>query len=160
MKKRLEICLMTLVLLLTIAGCKPNYEGWKEVEIANCGTLKIPEEWMKCEYDGKIYFTDRPLDEPDCNIYFFQITDFEQDTTIFSDNIQWGKFLSSENYSNSSGISTDRLLIDGLAQDVHGFSLIGWDYSDDSVSQLFFYTLDTSIDEDTIRKIAKSFVHN
>ncbi|MGI6264406.1 MAG: hypothetical protein ACOYJY_02945 [Acutalibacteraceae bacterium] len=157
MKKRLVFLLIACFLFFILIGCRSNSKEWKQVEIADCGTIEIPKEWVKSNYNGKIYLADTSVENTSCTIYFFQLTDFEQDVTVFSDNIRFVKYLDaeSEGYSNSAGIAKASFFIDGKAQDLYCFYLGQKDGSD-----VDFYALDTNISKDTIRKIAQSFKMN
>lgn len=151
MKKTISALLLISLMLSMLTGCGPNYEGWKDVELANCGTIKVPAGWMKCEHNGKVYLTDKPLEEENCTIYFFQSFTV-QDSTVFSENIEWIDCLSSEVFSDGAGVGKARLSFDGVIQDVLYFWLPLSDGRDAD-----FFAMDESIDEDTVRKIAKSF---
>ncbi len=72
MKKAVLVVLM-LAMVLSMGGCnRIKYIGWKEVEIRDYGTIKVPDTWMCSEHNGYIYLTDRPLEEEGCIVYFVE----------------------------------------------------------------------------------------
>ena len=45
-----------LAMVLSMGGCnRIKYIGWKEVEIRDYGTIKVPDTWMCSEHNGYIY---------------------------------------------------------------------------------------------------------
>ena len=72
MKRAVSIVLI-LVMTFSMGGCnRIKYIGWKEVDIKDYGTIKVPDTWMYSEHNGFVYLTDRPIDEEGCRIYFVE----------------------------------------------------------------------------------------
>lgn len=78
MKNKFFLSLLTLIIIL-FSGCRidnvlyefgfADYKNWKTIEISNLGTIKIPDNWIKKEYNDLFYFCDK---NDDSKIYLFQ----------------------------------------------------------------------------------------
>ena len=163
MRRALRVtCIATAVILLMmiLSGCSRSpdytYDGWKEVEIPGYGTIKMPVNWKACEKDGKLYLTDKPLDEPDCHIYFFQ-TNYDENTVVCGKTVRLVEawlYEDDEVFGNGAIIFDAKFNVDGVTQTLDHFALAG---ASSTLPHLFLCTFDADISKETIRKIAKSY---
>lgn len=147
-------CVLLIVLL--VSGCSNDYDAWKEVNITEVGSLKIPKEWIYTENNNIIYFTDKEIGEStEYSIYLIGIIcDQGQVEALYQhidENMKYEKLISSETLSNSAIVGKNEYLInDKICQKL--FLDI---YS--SNKQLYIIGLDDSIDYEVAKKIATSY---
>lgn len=152
MKKRMFIIILASILcvLLLINSCAQN-DDWKTIDIDEYGKVDIPKDWTYSIVDEFLVIYS---DSNQNNIALVQYRSGETVNGDF-DNVAELIFIQDENFSNSSAITK---------YEVH--------YKDGSVAERYmlyftgpnnyqsteFICLDDSISEDTLKKIAKSFV--
>ena len=44
--------LLIAMLVFSLSGCSGQYEGWKEIELQDYGSIKVPEGWA-CHIQDK-----------------------------------------------------------------------------------------------------------
>lgn len=170
MKKAFFTIFLLFISGIVIIGFSTNYvryKDWKEVEIEDCGTIKIPKEWVMTEYDGRLYLSDKPLDEEDCTVYFVQSHSYPTsasiaagsdegavDTNLFSREVQMLKSERSSVISNGAIYGEELYSVDGVEEKKLYLELSNLHYH----TRVYLITWDESIDEDMLIKIAKSFV--
>ena len=69
--KPLLFILVALLLLELFTGVF-SYWGWKEVEVENYGTIKVPGDWVYTRLTDGGCFSDRPLEEDGCVYYLVE----------------------------------------------------------------------------------------
>lgn len=148
-----------LLIILLISGCSNQDETWKEVHVANAGSLKIPYEWVYNEKDGVMYLTNKNMDDSsECKIYLIGMTYNEHELEplyrCIAPDMKYVKLISSETFSNSAIIGKNEYIINGQTYEKLFLNL----YS--SEKELYFIVLDNSIEYETVKKIARSFKMN
>jgi hypothetical protein len=108
MKKIIGTGIILILAFCLCAGCFPHYDytGWKTVEIGDCGTIQIPEEWISSEKDGLIYLSDKELFDEGCNTFFVQSRSYGKsgEEGIVESNA-FSKNVSKKQYTKSAGLS-------------------------------------------------------
>lgn len=148
-----------LLIILLVSECSNDYETWKEVNITEFGSLKIPQEWVYNENGDIIYFSDKKTsDSSEYNIYLIGIIcNQDQIESLYKhidENMKYEKLISSETLSNSAIIGENEYLINGKAS--HKFFLDLYS----SNKQLHVIAVDDSVDYEIIKKIGKSYKMN
>ena len=161
MKKTVLIVLI-LVMTFSMGGCnRIKYIGWKEVDIKDYGTIKVPDTWMYSEHNGYVYLTDRPLEEEGCIVYFVE-TEWEpllnEDGNEVSINEYYGEIILKDLIINgSTSLGAYFGMFNFL---LNGEPTIGYYYSFDDVSEdkprLYFVSFNMDITYETLEKIAYS----
>lgn len=155
MKKLLAV----LIFVLLISGCSNKYDGWKEIEVPEVGSFRIPGEWVCNKNDETICFTDKDIDDSsEYKIYLMGAIYEEGQTEIFyqfqGQKVEYREQISSETFSNSVIIGKNEYLIgDELCE-----MLFLDAYSSDK--RLFLIACDESLEYDVVEKIGKSFAMN
>ncbi len=154
---RILILVLTLSLLLPVlTGCiDAKTLRWQKVALENCGTLKLPPDWVCYKKDGLVYILDgsqRPVmiqtqcwADPDGNHADPESNDFYQNVTnlriltsaVFSNGAIYGTYLTEHNGSTSTKY----------------YLHIGYP----SIIRLLVW--DKTIDEEMLITIAKTFEH-
>lgn len=55
--------LLIMIFVFSLSGCSAQYEGWKEIELQDYGSIKVPEGWTYHIQDNEIYFVDEGVTE-------------------------------------------------------------------------------------------------
>ena len=147
-------CILLMVLL--VSGCSNEYEKWKEIDVPNVGSLKIPQEWEYNENGDIIYFSDKKIsDSSEYNIYFIGIIcnqgQIEPLYKHIDKNMKYEKLISSETLSNSAIIGKNEYLINGKTSQKFFLDL----YS--SNKQLYIIAFDDYVDYEIIKKVGNSY---
>lgn len=150
-------CILLMVLL--VSGCSNEYETWKEIDVPNVGSLKIPQEWEYNENGDIIYFSDKKTsDSSEYNIYLIGIIcNQDQIESLYKhidENMKYDKLISSETLSNSAIIGENEYLINGKTS--HKFFLDLYS----SNKQLYIIAIDDSVDYEIIKKVGNSYKMN
>lgn len=148
-----------LLMILLISGCSNEYEAWKEVEVPNIGSLKIPQELEYNENGDIIIFSDKKIsDSSEYNIYLIGIIcNQDQIDSLYKhidENVKYEKLISSETLSNSAIIGENEYLINGETS--HKFFLDIYS----SNKQLYIIAIDDSVDYEIIKKVGNSYRMN
>lgn len=139
--KKILVCIVILSFLLPVlAGCSAvKTLSWQTVEIPNCGTLKLPADWIYYEKDGLIYILDhtkkpvmietnsspgvddRTPGETETNDFFTGVTNLRSlSSTVISNGAIYGTFL-----TDFSGKASEKLFLNiGYDRTV---TLLVWD---------------------------------
>ena len=147
------ICIILVFLILFLMGCSVTI-GWQTVALYRCGTIKLPSEWeiTKTIHDGYMTLSVDSDDESK-NV----LVQYESDGEVspYFDDVQKRETLYSEGFSNSACIAKEKFIYkDGTAEEL--FTLEFTEPND--LDLIKFVCVDKSVSEDTLRKIAKSFV--
>lgn len=155
MKKTITIKLLCAIIIVFTACSTSQYDGWKTINIDNCGALKIPEEWLFYEENGFIYFTD--VDANPIMIQTFSYSGIDEN--------QHGKEESNKFFSKVINIKTltSAVLSNGA---IYGKALVE---KDDCESEKYYLELgyerkilliiwEETLNDELVKKIARSFV--
>ncbi len=157
MKKFLLFFLLLSSLLLS--GCGQEYENWKKVEIKEIGSVKIPNEWVVAYSEGKLYITDKSLENADCNVFFLQTNSFSSfegekgivESNKFCENLQNLQTKTSAVFSNSAIYGTMLFSVDGTEEEMRYL------YLPTENTRILLVSWHNAVDQDTLLKIAKSY---
>lgn len=150
--------LIIIILIIALTVFTSCYSGWKTVKINGVGSLKVPENWVYTEEDGLAYFTDRPIDEDDCGIYLVEpiITRDNVGNDIISNKLfgdaKYIDIITGTGLSNSAGYGQEEYEQDGRKITKY----VIWLYGEKRCPTLIAW--DDLVDEETIKKIAESYL--
>ncbi len=147
------ICLISVFMvfvLLFLNSCSST-KNWKTVEIEGYGTLKVPENWKLSIVDDFIHFSsDESGESKDVLVQYSK----PGSTNEQFDDIKDFVWLVDENYSNSAGIIKYEVLYqNGTSAEM--FILYFTEINNLEFSE--FICVDTSVSEDILKKITKSY---
>ena len=157
------------ILLLLCGACSWNKEGWKTVKIMEFpmengtyhegevyGTLRIPEDWVFTQDGEHLYFTDRPVDEEECQIYLISFVEDDDENVILKN---WNREgLTGKMNTTSTGNS-------GVCSNGIVYSLRTWNIDEDKNEKWqiaipnipILVAWDDLVDQQDIKRIAASF---
>ncbi len=153
MNKNIRLISTIIILLsLYLTSCgTPN--NWQTVEIKDFGNMKVPENWKLSTKNGFIYFSVQEGSE-NKNV-FAQYSNAEGINPNFA-KIEKFDWLQDENFSNSTGVIKNKVFYEyGTSVELYTVYFTGSNVED--VTE--FLCLDDSVIEDTLKKIAKSYVN-
>lgn len=146
MKRGLCFVAVMVIALLLLAACGQTEKG-KRVDIAEYGSIAIPDDWSSSNVDGFICFEDR-----DSAKVLVQYRSGEEINGYFA-NIKTITLLQDENFSNSAGITKYKVEY----QDGSSEELFAVCFSGDNYKSTEFLCINTFVTEDILREIAKSY---
>lgn len=130
-----------------------NYSNWQTIQLDECGTFMVPNDWKKMEKEGFIAFKNTSN-----NVLMVQVgkrIGYYFDDAIYDTNKDYDiKVLEpiySEVFSNSAAYGTNKYEANGSV--IRLFS-VSFDNMNSGASFVF---IDQSVSEEIIRKIAISF---
>ena len=139
--------IITLVLLLY--GCHNETEGWKTINIENCGTIKIPNDW-DCFTDDKTMYI---MNGEDPVMISHRRTGNGESNAFFSD-FQYIDMSTSAVLSNSAIYGKARFNYAGNKIELYYLNL--GETADGDIIE--FVVWDKQIDEEFLIKLAKTFI--
>jgi len=157
----LSIILFLMLSIFVIKNLFPelfeNYSNWQTVTIKEYGTIKIPPNWEIEENNGYIQFY---LEDKENTSKQYTLVQYAKHggyiNRLFSDIIDRVSILD-VNYGNSAGFLKHKIVYsNGFTEERNGVSLYISTY--EGVNTIYFYLLDGSISEKTLKKIAISYV--
>lgn len=148
MKK--NICFILVISMLLLCGCTSSTENWKEIDIADCGTLKIPDEWTFLIENGIMYIIDG--DKP---IMISCKRTGENESNLYFSDYKYVEFISSSVLSNGPIYGKAKYLYEDSPIELYYLDL-GYTLHDDELIE--FVVWDQEISEDFLINIAKTFV--
>ena len=162
MKKILLVVLIFLLVILIAIGCadedRSPAEGWYTVQIDEVGSFNVPDGWIVTQEKNTVYFTDKPITEDDYNIYMIgAIWDDDDSSTwiapeiLLDDKVHYLEHDVIEAFSTSVnyGVSTYETP-DGIGTR-YTLNIYG------GHSILLTISPDTTVDEEIVKTIAKSY---
>ena len=154
MKKMIYI----LLCIICLSGCAGEYKGWKEIEMADLGTIKIPEGWVCHIQDNKIYFTDKDVKEfTEDTVHLAGYIYDEgknpgENHNMFNKEVIWVERTESEVFSNNTFRGKDKYIIDNeICEKAYIILNITKD------KEISMIAWDENVSYDDIKKMAKSF---
>lgn len=153
--------LLIMILIFSLSGCSWKYEGWKEIELHDYGSIKIPEGWTYHIQDNEIYFVDEGVTE-------FSEKNVHLGGYIYGENIPDApskvlpEITKAENtnkgqvHSNDTYIGIKKYYINGKWCE-KGYIQLGVSERD---IEIFLIAWDGTVSYDDLEKIAKSFDRN
>lgn len=151
-KKVTTLTGILVVLLMLFLNACVSKNNWKTVEIEGYGNIKVPQEWNASVVDGYMYLSaENGNDRKSVLIQHY----FDKDVNAYFSDVEEFIWLQDENFSNSAGIIKKQVhYTDGTTAEL--FTLYFTEPNDLDLTE--FICVDKSVPEDTLRKIAKSFV--
>lgn len=150
------ICI--LLLIISLSGCVGKYKGWKEIEMADLGTIKIPEGWVCHIQDNEIYFTDEGVTEFTEDTVHLAGYIYEEGKSLgavynmFDESVKWIERTYSEVFSNNTFRGKDKYIIDNeICEKAYIILNITKD------KEISMIAWDENVSYDDIKKMAKSF---
>ena len=161
MKKIIFILSLIICFFVCITSYAGRYKGWKEIEIADLGTIKVPEGWVCHIQNNEIYFTDEG------------VTEFTEDTVhlagyiyekgkslgvvykMFDENARHEEYITDEIFSNSTRQGIDYYIMNGKRCEK-----IYLELEIEKYKKLYMLVLDDNVSYDDVKKMAKSFERN
>lgn len=154
--KRSIAFVLVLIFFFASTGCSSyDYDGWNTLTIDSCGTIRVPQEWTSYEKDGLLYILDK--NQSPIMIETHSYSGFEEneqgtmESNDFYENLVSSRTLSSSVLSNGA-IYGEVLMQCGEAKTQNYYLELGYD------QRILLVVWDNTIDENTIKKIAASFV--
>lgn len=137
---------------------------WQRVNINASESVAVPQGWILTDKDGLLYFSDKPLDDPDRIVFMFQSYSdcgYEDDLEVFPYEEIFGKeetnclcnsfrplyYFSSEGFSNGTMVCEVIAHVDGNKETMLKLS---------TESGMIFYVWGNNVDMDTLEMIAQS----
>lgn len=152
--KKLIVLFFVVSVFFLFNACEGNkYQGFKEIEIPNMGSMHVPEDWIYGENDNCVYFGS--LDTSKIHMIGCEYRLGEENgiefTNLFGGHIS--NRVGYEGFSNSTFVGTVQYTADKKCTTKYYMKFY---ITEDK--RLFFVVLDDTIDYNTIKKICKSFV--
>ena len=141
--KRIISLVLSLTLLLLI-GCASDTADWKQINIEDCGTIKIPSQWDVVVEDDIIYITEN--EKP---IMITTKRSGERESNLYYKDYVYVDFISSAVLSNGVIYGRCKCIYDNKTVEMYYLSLD---------SGIVFLVWNQEITKDTVVKIAKTFV--
>lgn len=143
--------ILIVLLFLVLAACG-QIDGWKTAQIGKYGSIQVPESWKISTADEFIYFS---LEENGgSKDVLVQFRSDENINEYFAE-IEELVWLRDENFSNSAGIMKQKAYYqDGSSAEIFALHFTG----PNAYESTEFLCVDGSVSEDTLKKIAKSFI--
>ena len=153
--------LLVILLVLSLSGCSGKYKGWKEIEIENLGSIKIPEGWTYHIQDNEIYFVDEGVTEFIVENVHLGGYIYDEDYTLaahklFDESTNYEETNESQVYSNDTFRGIEKYCIDGKWCE-KGYVQLCVSEKD---KEIFMIAWDDTVSYDDLEKIAKSFDRN
>ena len=151
---------LLLIFCCALFGCSDRYANWKTVTVEHYGTIKIPPEWEYREENDYLFFY--TVDNQNNDEY--QLVQYSNDNGIndyFQDilGVENWESITSEVFSNSAVIRKEKILFKtGEAVEVFTIDLSGCGDDNPFEGTIGFIFLNTTISEELVRDIAKSYV--
>ena len=150
-----------MILVFSLSGCSGQYEGWKEIELQDYGSIKIPEGWT-CHIQGnEIYFVDEGVTEfTEENVHLGGYI-YDEDYTLaahklFDKSTDYEETNESQVYSNDTFRGIEKYYINGEWRE-KGYIQLCVSEKD---TEIFMIAWDDTVSYDDLEKIAKSFDRN
>ncbi len=147
---RKNICFILIVSILLLYGCASSTKNWKKVDIEDCGTLKIPNEWTFRVENNIMYIVngEKPImisckrtGESESNLYF--------------NDYKYIEFINSSVLSNGPIYGKAQYLYKSTPIELYYLNL-GYTLNDEELVE--FVVWDQEISEEFLIIIAKTFV--
>lgn len=153
--------LLIIILVFSLSGCSGQYEGWKEIELHDYGSIKIPEGWTYHIQDNEIYFVDEGVTEfSEENVhlggYIYDESYIPATQKMFDKNAKFEETIISQVYSNDTYRGIDKYFIHEEWCE-KGYIQLGVSERD---IEIFLIAWDDMVSYDDLEKIAKSFDRN
>lgn len=149
-----NICMISIfivLLLLFSNSCGPT-DNWKMIEIEGYGSIKVPEIWKFSIVDEFIYLSSE--ESGDSKDVLVQYRSDKNINKHFAE-IEELVWLQDENFSNGTCITKSEVHYqDGASVEMFTLYFTGPNVYESTE----FFCLDNSISEDTLKKIAKSYI--
>lgn len=154
--KRIVACVLVCVLIFGAAGCASyNYDGWNDLAIDSCGTLKIPPNWQTYIVDDLLYIVDenkKPVMIQTHSHAGIEDGDFgEVESNAFFEEVRCLKFVSGEVFSNGAFYGRVTVEKNGMQSQQYILEFEG-------ATRVSIVVWDDTIEDELVKKIAKSFV--
>ena len=146
-----------MILIFSLAGCSGQYEGWKEIEQHDYGSIKVPEGWA-CHIQGnEIYFVDEGVTEfTEENVhlggYISGANNSHTSSEVFPE-IEKVESKKGEVYSNSAYRGIKKYYIQGEWCEKGHIEI----YVSRQDEKIYMIAWDDTVPYDDLEKIAKSF---
>ncbi len=154
--------MLIMILVFSFSGCSGKYDGWKEIELQDYGSIKVPEGWTCHIKDETIYFTDEgvyELTEDKVHMTGFIDDDWEgtkEAYKMFDENAKHINTDIRKIYSNDTYIGIKKYTI-YETQYEKAYLRLGLSERDKEIEMLVW---GDSVSYDDLEKIAKSFDRN
>ena len=150
--------LLIMILVFSLSGCSGQYEGWKEIELHDYGSIKIPEGWTYHIQDNEIYFVDEGVTEfTEENVhlggYIYGESKITKLSKVFPEIVKSGVLVTNQVYSNDTYRGIKKYFIHGKWCE-KGYIQLGVSERD---IEIFLIAWDDTVSYDDLEKIAKSF---
>ncbi|MBQ4145060.1 MAG: hypothetical protein IJD36_00400 [Clostridia bacterium] len=147
-----------LLLIISLSGCAGKYKGWKEIEMADLGTIKIPEGWVCHIQDNEIYFADEGVTEFTEDTVHLAGYIYEEDNPIvaykmFDKNAVVKELITNEIFSNSTFMGTKKYVFNGKSCEKLYLMLEVIEQN----KEIYMIVWDENVSYDDIKKMAISF---
>lgn len=150
--------LLIMLLIFSLSGCSGKYEGWKEIELQDYGSIKVPEGWVCHIQDNEIYFVDEGVNEfTEENVHLGGYIQSENkpdgQSKVFPEIVKAESTNENQVYSNDTYRGIDKYFIHGEWCE-KGYVQLGVSERD---IEIFLIAWDDTVSYDDLEKIAKSF---
>jgi len=136
-----------------------NFIGWQNVSIEKVAKFRVPDEWIVTQENSVIYITDKPIDEPEYQIFLIGTSSWigqEESEDIapheLFEDVEYVGLVKSQVFSYGGMYGQNEYKIDN---DIVTKSYVS--YSSGNRNSAMFIAWDDLVDEETMIKIAESF---
>ncbi|MCL2081842.1 MAG: hypothetical protein FWH04_01180 [Oscillospiraceae bacterium] len=137
-----------------------DYSNWKTVEIDNCGSLKIPNNWALYEKGDFLYVENKDkglvMAQSFSDAGISENMEGDEEFNEFLGRIKNIKALSATAFSNGATYGKTSLLKDNNEYEKYYLS-VGYDLYAEEERNVLFIIWDETVDFKMIQKIARSF---
>ena len=150
--KKTAFLLIFAMLALTFLSACSKTKNWSSVDIDGYGAIKVPEGWTTCVEDEYMYvFSEKDGERSNILVQYESAGDINRRLA----DIKNMTLLQSEFFSNSAFIEKYKIdYQDGRSEELFVLSFTG----PNDYRSTDFLCVDTSVAEDTLRLIAKSYI--
>lgn len=153
--------LLIAMLVFSLSGCSGQYEGWKEIELQDYGSIKVPEGWVCHIQNNEIYFVDEGVTEfSEENVHLGGYIRGENipdaPSNVFPEIMKAENKNISQVYSNNTYRGIRKYFIHENWCE-KGYVQLGVSERD---IEIFMIAWDDTVSYDDLEKIAKSFDRN
>lgn len=143
-----KVFAVILVLIMFLSACSSKTEDWKIVNIKNCGTIKIPNEWDSFVQDDVIYI----MQDENPKMISYMRSEQNESNAYFS-NFKYIEMITSAVLSNNAIYGKAKYLY--LDKEIERFYL---DLGGTTGEWIEFLVWDETVSEKLLISIAKTFV--